>query len=473
MKILLMTPPLSRKDRYGKFLEKVGPSTEPLGLAYLAAMLEKNNYKVEILDSIALKKDSNNILNHIKKNNYDVVGITMLTPMYLRACEIIKKIRKENKKIKIIVGGPHVTIMPERTLKENKEIDVAMHGEGEITIIELIKAFERNKSLKNIKGIAYRSKDKVIMNKPREFIKNLDEIPLPARHLLPMKVYNPAPTYYRRLPSYIIMTSRGCPYRCVYCSRIFGKTFRLHSVERILGEMKILIEKYGAKEIIFRDDTFTINKKYVKELCNEIIKRGYHKKIEWTCMTRVNLVDKEILKLMRKAGCWSMHYGIETGSQRLLDMIKKDIKVEQIRNAIKWTREAGIETKAFFMLGLPSETREESLATLKFTKELDPDWIQVTITTPYPGTELYYLAKANGDLKSLKWENYQSWAGFADVDLVYVTKGRNAEELKKLQKRALREFYFRPKVILRHLFHLRSFNMFKKYFQGAYALFRS
>jgi len=234
--------------------------------------------------------------------------------------------------------------------------------------------------------------------------------------------------------------------------------------------MRILIDEYGAKEIIFRDDTFTIDKNHIKGLCKEIIRQGFHKKIKWTCMTRVNLVTEELLQLMARAGCWSIHYGVESGSQRLLDLIQKDITIEQVKKAFKWTKKAGIEIKAFFMLGLPTETREESLKTIRFTKEIDPDWIQVTITVPYPGTKLYEIAQKDGTLKSLEWENYQTWAGWSDKELAYVPEGRNQEEIKQLQKQAMREFYLRPRFIIKQLKNLTSWNAIKTYANGAYAI---
>ncbi|MCD4666611.1 B12-binding domain-containing radical SAM protein [archaeon] len=471
MKITLISPNLSTSDRYGKALGKVGPTTEPLGLAYLASAIKQNrNDFVEIIDSAALDYGEKELFNHLKKTNPDIIGVTVLTPMYIRATETINVAKRACPNAKIIVGGAHVTIFPKQILEENEKIDYAVIGEGEITIIELLNAIEKNKVPSSIKGIGYRNKKSIKINQLREFITDLDIIPLPARKLLPMKKYKPAPTYYNKLPSYIMLTSRGCPYRCIYCSKIFGRTYRHHSVKRIIQEMDILINKYGAKEIIFRDDTFTIDKKFVRDLCNEIINKKW--KIKWTCMTRVNLVDENLLKLMSKAGCWSMHYGVESGSQRLLDLIQKDIKLEQAFKAIKWTKKAGIDVKAFFMLGLPSETREDSLRTIETMKECGADWVQVTITVPYPGTKLYTLAMQEKTLRSFKWEDYQTWAGWSDKELVYVTKGRNADDLKRLQKRAMREFYYRPKFILKQLLNLRIDN-FQMYLNGAWALFKN
>ncbi len=473
MKILLISPPLHSSDRYGKDLGKVGPTTEPLGLAYLAGALLKSNYQVDLVDCAAIHYGLEDIKKIILNNNYDVVGITILTPSYATVKKVIQLIKKLNKNIKIIVGGVHLTIRPIETLKETKEIDVGVIGEGEKTIVDVMDALQNKKSLNKIKGIVFRNKNKIVVTKPRELEDNIDNLSMPARSLLPMHLYKPAPTYYRKLPSYTMLTSRGCPFRCIYCSKISGRVYRYHSIDRIIEEMKILIKKYKAKEIIFRDDTFTIKRDFVYRLCNKIIEEKLNKKIRWTCMTRVNLVDYNLLKLMKKAGCWSIHYGIESGSQRLIDLIKKDITLEQAKDAIKWTKSAGIETKAFFMIGLPTETKEESLQTINFAKQLNPHMIQLTITVPYPGTGLYELAKNNGTLKSLNWEDYHTWAGWTSRDLVYIPKGRNQEELKELQKKAMREFYFRPKVIIRLILSIRSLVMLKDYINGALALIKS
>lgn len=475
MNILLINPNLSLSERYG-MLARVGPTTEPLGLAYLAAAVRKAGHEVKIIDAAASHCKPPDLVRELKKENYDIIGITLMTPMYLCAMEVVRSIKKVDKKIKIIVGGPHVTVTPEETLRNNRDIDYAVLGEGEYTVVELIDAIKSSKeNLSEIRGIAFFDKreNKVVITAPRPFEPHIDRLPLPARALLPMKLYTPTPTYYQKLPAYLVLTTRGCPFRCLYCSKIFGNTIRYHSVERVIEEINILIKEYAAKEIIFRDDSFTTNKKYVVKLCKEMIKQGINKKIQWMCVTRVDLVDEELLRIMKKAGCWSIHFGAESGSQRLLDIARKGITIDQIRTAFSLTRRLGIKTKAFFMLGLPTETREESLQTIKFAKELDPDGVQFTITVPYPGTKLFELAQKSGHIKSLRWEDYQSWGGWTNKDLVYVTEGRTQEELKELQKLALREFYLRPKIILRSILGIRSWHILKSYLYGGLALIKS
>lgn len=472
MKVLLIAPFLSSKDTGWARLGKIGPKSEPLNLAYLGAALKQHNYQVKILDCEALQYTQTEVEQYLGENSYDVIGVTMLTPTYPQALEVIKTVKRVASQSVLIVGGAHPTILPKETMEHNPEIDYAVIGEGEITIIELLEGIEHKRPLPGIKGIAYRNNEnEVVITPPREFISDLDMVPIPDRSLLPMEIYRPSISYYEKLPAYIILTARGCPYRCTYCSKIFGNHYRHHSVDRIVKEMKILIEQYGAKEILFRDDTFTIDKKFINQLCRRIIEEDLHRKIRWSCMTRVNLIQQDLLKTMKKAGCWGIHYGVESGSQRLLDIIRKGITLDQVRDAFRWTKEAKIKSRAFFMLGLPTETPAESEQTIQFAKELDAHWTQFTITTPYPGTELYYIAKEHGELKSIDWKRYYTWAGFTNQDLVYVTSGRTSDELKNTQKRALKEFYFRPKVILRHLFSSNFIHMFKKYLFGALALF--
>lgn len=473
MRILLVNPPLLAKERYGKRLSKLGPVSEPMGLAYIASVLEKNGNKVDIIDTEAMNYSTEGFKSWFKnkKGMYNIVGVTITTPMYIRAIEVIRIIREIDNGAKIIVGGPHVTILPERTLEENPQIDLGIVGEGEITIIELINAIKQKGAIEDIAGIVYRRNGNIFLTSFRQHIKKLDDIPFPSRHLLPMYLYKPTVSYYKRLPSYLIITSRGCPFHCAYCSQIFGHTFRYHSKERVIEEMQILLKDYNAKEIIIRDDTFTSNQARVEELCNEMIKRKLN--IRWSCATRVDCVSPNLLKLMRKAGCWGIHYGVESGTQRLLDIIEKGITLKQIIDAFKWTEEAKIEIRAYFMIGLSTETKEETERTINFAKELNPFWAQFTITTPYPGTKLFKIAQKDGTLKSFNWENYQSWAGWADTDLVYVPLRRDAQELKKCQRLAIKRFYLSPKTLLRHIKSIDSWHSFKNYIQGALTLIKT
>jgi radical SAM superfamily enzyme YgiQ (UPF0313 family) len=245
----------------------------------------------------------------------------------------------------------------------------------------------------------------------------------------------------------------------------------MHSIERVVEEMKSLVEEYGAKEILIRDDTFTLNRKRTRELCDAIIASGLNKKVSWDCITRANLVDPELLQKMKDAGCWGVHFGVEGGTQQLIDSIKKDSTLQNIRNAFKWCRELKMNTRAYMMLGMPGSKYEDDLKTIEFAKEIDPDWAQFTICTPYPGTQLYEELVKDGKLDSKKWDSYQTWGGFSEeLTLPWVSEGRTSDELKTLQRKALKSFYFRPKVILRKLTSVDNLPIFRKYILGAFAL---
>lgn len=472
-KTLLINPPFSLEERYGKKLKHFGALTEPLGLAYLAANLERYNYPVKILDCPALNLSVKEIPQELKKEKYDLIGLTMLTPMYgnvKRTAQIIKKILPRTK---IIAGGVHATALPEETLKEIKSIDYICIGEGENTIVELVQVLKGKKRINQVDGLAYREKDKIIFTKPRRFEKNLDKFPPPARHLLPMEKYKLTATRVKGTsfcPTLII--ARGCPFNCSYCSHPFGRTFRHHSVKRVIQEIESLIKEYNISELNMEADNLTVDRNYVISLCQEIIKRKLNKKIRWTCESRMDLVDKEMLTLMKKAGCWQISYGVESGVQRLLNLINKGEKLEDMEEIFALTKKVGITIRGFFMLGLPTETHKESLQTIKFAKKLNPLWAQFTITTPYPGTPMFEMLKKAGEIKSLDWDRYNTWRGWTDKKAPYIPKGRTLKELKFLQKKASTSFYLRPRVFFRFIKNLNSWATFKKYLIGFVTLLK-
>ena len=465
MKVLMVMP--SMDNAYWKKLgKKVGPKSEPLSLLYMATFLNKNGHEAEVLDCEAEGITFKGLESHIQKGNYDVVGVAMLTAMYSQALEVCKIAKKVNPEIKVLVGGSHPSLRPRETAKE-EYVDIAVVGEAEVTFLELLDAFEHQKPLNTIKSIVYKENEEIIQTPKREKIQDLDFFPIPNRDLINMKLYMPSASYYKQLPAYTMMTTRGCPYGCTFCAT--AKTgYRMHSVSRVVEEMTLLVEKYGAKEILIRDDTFTLNRKRTIELCNAIINSGL--KVRWDCITRANLVDDDLLKKMKEAGCWGMHFGVEGGTQKSIDTVKKDTTIEIIKTAFKLCRRNKIETRAYMMLGLPDSTTEDDLATINFAKKLDPDWAQFTICTPYPGTQMYDTAITSGEVISQDWDNYQTWSGYSDHNLVWTPKGRTSDELKNLQKKAMKDFYFRPKIILRKLIDVKNFPILVKYIKGALAL---
>jgi radical SAM superfamily enzyme YgiQ (UPF0313 family) len=474
-KVVLINPPFLSEQRYGD-LKDFGPISEPLGIAYLAASLEKHNYPVSIIDSAVLRMDIPKIVQKLREEKPDLVGISILTTMYGIVKELVKAIKHEMPDCKIILGGAHVIALPKETLLDIKEADYACVGEGEHTIVELADFLSYRGDVSEIKGLVYRDeKGKVVFNQPREFERDLDKFPPPARHLLPMQEYRLTISRIKEegyCPTLII--ARGCPFDCSFCARTFGRSFRHHSIERIITEFKDLIDKYLINQINIEADNLTVNKDFLKSLCRTLIDEGINRRVQWTCASRVDTVDAEMLRLMKEAGCWEISYGIESGSQRLLDIINKGISIEQIEKTVALTKKIGISVRGFFMLGLPSETKEESWQTINFAKRLDPLWAQFTVTTPYPGTRLFNQLKKQGKIRTFDWNNYNTWAGWADrQEVPFIPEGRTINELKNLQKQAMISFYLRPKPILRFLKKVNSWKIFKRYFLSFWILVKN
>lgn len=449
MRVLLVVPPHSSKKRLGKF-RSVVQAYLPIGLAYIVAVIEKEGYELKVVDATAVGYDFEDVREIIKDFNPDVIGQQTFYDN-LESCYQIARIAKEiNPEVKVVLGGPHTTIYPDEAIKE-KCIDFIVIGEGEITIKNLLDSFKNGNNYYEVRGIVWKDGDKVIRNSPQPFIEDLDTLPPPARHLFPMERYR-ASSHLKGSRLMSLIASRGCPFRCSFCwvPNSFGKKVRYNSPIRVIEEMKVLKERYGADCIRFWDDTFTVNKKWVHEFCDLLIKENLN--IPWSCLTRVDMVDPELLRKLKTAGCYQILYGIESGSQRLLDLIQKDITLEKARYSVRITKERGIETFCSYMLALPSETKEESEQTIKFALELDSDYVLFNLTVPYwAGPRFRDLALQHGTI--LKANNGKSEL-FDNP--TYVPFGRTSEELKKIVKKAYRRFYFRPSYILNKLFIIKE-----------------
>lgn len=474
--VVLINPPLSLEDRYGKDMQKFGAVSEPLGLAYIAAYLETVDVPVRIIDAPALEMGIDDVIEDLSMHADVVVGITMLTPAFKVAAKLCSAIKHSFSDRVIVLGGAHPTALPERTLQEIPAADIVCIGEGEVTMSEVVSScLGKDRRLSEIKGICYRDAQEIITTERRDAVRNLDLIPPPARHLLPMERYHLTASRVSGAdfcPTIIV--ARGCPFSCTYCSRTFGKTFRAHSIDRIISEIKALIVDYQVAQINIEADTLTVNKKFITELCNALIRHKISEKVKWTCESRVDTVNENMLKLMKRAGCWQISYGVETGTQRLLDMINKSVSLQQIEDIFALTKRIGISIRGFFMLGLPTETREDSLATIAFAKKLDPLWAQFTVTIPYPGTKMFDDLDSIGEIRSYDWSTFNTWSGWKEGQtLPFITEGRTMMELVKLQKQALRQFYIRPRVVFRFLKNMRSIYDLQKYLTGFYVLAKS
>ena len=367
----------------------VGP---PLGMAYLASILQKSDMNVKILDANVYGLTCEEILFNVIHFNPDIIGLSAVTPTIHYVNELAIKIKQKLPNIKIIVGGVHVTTLPNDSLQRFESIDVVVLHEGESIIAKLVNSIVSNKSLSKIQGIGYRTKrGKIKINANSQFINNLDTIPFPARNLLPMEKYRSVVS--SKFTTLIAM--RGCYAKCNYCSVPFfsGTTIRRRSPKNIIQEMSECFNKYGTKHFSFLDDTFTTDKIWVHKFCNELKQSKLNKKISWMCLTRVDNIDEDILKNMKSSGCIKIEFGIESGSQKILDFSKKGLKKEQIRRAFKLAKKVGLPTLGFLILNMPLETSNTIKESKKFVMELDPDFLQISFATPYPGTDLEKFAK--------------------------------------------------------------------------------
>jgi len=422
--------------------ETTGDIFPPLGIVYLATYLKKHNINVDILDANALDMTDDEVSEFIKSKDSAIIGFTTTTiimPNVIGICNKIK--RKDNI---VIVGGPHASAIPEDTLEECENIDVIVVGEGEITTLELINKIKNNEKYDSVKGIVYRDGNSIKRTDPRGMIHDLDSLNFPDIDMLPLEKYRPAPIIdlgYAGEKFATIITARGCTGVCIFCaSSSFWKRIRTRSAENILKEIDMLVKR-GVKHIVIVDDTFTCYKPRLKEFCNAIIERKYD--ISWNCYARVPDVDEEVLGLMKKAGCFFIFYGVESGSQEVLDRIKKMIKLEDAEKAVKLTKRAGIMANCAFMMGHPGETYETMKMTLDFAIKLNPHMAEFYITTPFPGTELYQTCKENGWLGDRHWNDFtiHRKASLRTCDI-------DPPEIEKYVKYAYRKFYTRPKFAL-------------------------
>jgi len=453
MKILLINPPtLAALDpALPKILQEKEDPMPPLGLMYVAAYLKReSDCSVKILDCQVEQISHHDLIQKIKEENPDFVGLTVMTFSLLAVLKTIKIIKKVDPSIKVILGGPHIHIYPHETLSFD-EVDFVVLGEGEATFCELLSVLKNNGDLYRVKGIGFKEGKKTIVNELHELITDLDSLPFPNRYELSYKKYVSALS--ERSPVTTMFTSRGCPFRCVFCNRPnLGKVFRWRSAQNVVDEIEECC-KVGIREILIYDDTFTVNRQRVVDICENILERKLD--IYWDVRARVDTVDYELLKLMAKAGCRRIHFGVEAGTQKVIDALRKGITLEKVEIAFASAKKASIRTLAYFMIGSPSETKEDILETIKFAKKLDPDFAHFSITAPYPATELYAEGLKSGLLPFDYWKKFAENPS-DDFEPMVWTENLTKKELESLNKRAYRSFYWRPKYILKTLKNIKS-----------------
>jgi radical SAM superfamily enzyme YgiQ (UPF0313 family) len=444
-KIFLANAPYTLKERYGG-LSSIGSTLPHLGLLMLGAVLRQHGHRVRIVDASALGLDYRKTVEDIKAFRPDIIALTAVTPSIGRAERLASMIKRYAPAIPIVIGGPHVTALPEKTLQKNQSFDFGVIGEGEQTVIELMEKVSRKEHPSEVPGVVFRENGVVKCAPPRQLIKDLDALPFPAWDLLDgfPSHYHPALFKYRRLPSTHVISARGCPNQCIFCdTSVFGSRVRFHSAHYILDMIGYLIRRFHIREIIFEDDQFLLKTSRVKEFCEGLLRQ--QNRISWSCSGRVDSVkDIELLRLMKRAGCWQINYGIESGDQEILDFAKKRITLEQIERAVRLTREAGIFSKAFFIFGLPYESEETMKRTIEFALRLPLDDISVFMLTPFPGSELHDTSARYGTLEN-------DFEKMNILNVVFVPHGLKRERLAMYQKLFMKRFYLRPRIVGNYL----------------------
>jgi radical SAM superfamily enzyme YgiQ (UPF0313 family) len=456
--VVLVNPPLTSKERLYKGLSKVKVNYPPLGLCYLASVI-RHKYNVKIIDLQIENMNFQYYANYVLQQNPDYIGITSTTVAIHNAARIAKIIKSKKNSITIILGGPHITALPKKTMEIFPFFDIGIIGEAEITFKKLLNNLENNLDLKATKGLVIRKKNKIILCPKRDYISNLNDLPFPAFDLLPDFTNYGGSQFidFENRKTFRLITSRGCPHICSFCDKnIFGKKYRAHNAEYIMSMIKVLYNKHKIRHIYFSDDNFTLLKKRVIKLCNKIIKEKLD--LSWACNARVDQVDLNLLKQMKKAGCHHIAYGIESGSQIILDILKKGITLKQVKDAIKNTNKAGIEARGNFILGCPGETRATIKKTIKFAQNLDLNTFKLSFFTPFPGTEIYN--------NIYKYDSFKlDWKKLSKYNPVFVPKGFTKKELDYYYRLVYRKFYFRPKMVFYYLKKIRNFQQLKSALQ--------
>lgn len=436
MKVLFVNPPQTA-SKY-KFMGVIAP---PLGIAYMAGVLQENNIDVEILDASAEDMDFKDVEKELLKRKPDLVALTALTPTIGRALETAQVVKETLPNLIVVMGGYHPTFNFIETL-EDENVDIVIRGEGEYIMLNLVQALENQSSLHDVKGIVFEDKNskEIVVNPEAPLIQDLDELPFPALNLLPMKKYRllDMDTHMTTM-----ITTRGCPMQCSFCSSaaMHGKKIRERSVENIVDEIEYLKTNYDIDTIAFMDDTFTLKKRKVMAICDEILKRNIE--IMWGCTSRVDTLDEKLLKKMKEAGCITIFIGVESADQQQLDNMCKNTTIAKIENAFKIAHKLKIRTIASVALGMPGDTKEIMNKTVKFVHKLKPNYAIYSLATPYPGTRFYKEAFEKNLIKIKDWSKYTL------ITPILETIDCSLNDMRKIQAKAFMKFYLRPHYIIR------------------------
>jgi len=424
--------------------EKAPASWPPLGILYIASFLREHRIDVSVLDQAASPLSLSETVEWVKRRDPDILGISTLNNSGLTAARISREVKSINPDVIVVWGNVLASFNPERILRKHPFVDIVVRGEGELASLEIATCMERGNDLESVRGITFRKNGHAISTENRPLLKDVDSLPLPARDLLDAE-YHSAIFGVRVAPKRFttVVSSRGCPYRCRFCggSRLFHNVWRPRSVDSIMDELTLLVDE-GYRQLLFVDDNFTLSQGRVEDLCRRI--RRERLDLEWFCDSRVDRCSSQMLKEMARSGCKMLYLGIESANQRVLDYYNKRITPHQSEGAVQAARDAGIDViVGSFIVGAPDETREEILNTLRFAHHLDIDIAQFNILRVFPGTEIWDELRDKGLIDEDRyWET-----GVYVPDICFTAQ--SAEEIKRLISNVFRDFYLRPRFVLR------------------------
>ena len=442
--VLLVNPP-SAPFYEGVPIRQGVPYSPVLSLATVAAGTLQRGHRVQLVDCNLSPRPMDAVRRAVARQEPDWVGVTLVTPLWDQVRQVVQAVRQVNRKVKVVVGGPHASALPAETLRDLRA-DAVVFGEGDFALAELIDANDPGE----VPGVAVRSRtgDEIRVGERRPLLRDLDQLPLPAWELFDVPSYRTTRLLCRRSPAGWIETSRGCPFGCIYCSKdVFGRNFRTKSPVRVVDEMERML-RVGFREIHIADDCFTANPRRVRAICEEILRRDL--RFPWAPVTgiRVDGLDEELLRLMRRAGCYRVYFGVESGSDEILTRVNKGIAVEQVRLMVRASKRAGLETFGFFMIALPGETVESMTQTRRLARELDLDMAKISVTMPLPGTALFDEIERDGRLLARRWADYNL---YRPARTVYRHETLDWDTVEQHYRRFYRSFFLRPRFALRRL----------------------
>jgi radical SAM superfamily enzyme YgiQ (UPF0313 family) len=450
------------EGRWGQYSAGAG-DTFPMGIGAVAGYLEKHSVNVDVIEPDVEKMDEARFNDFILKGGYDVVGISAYTPTVMYAYDTAVRIKRLKKNTVIVFGGSHPTIFPELTMRECPEIDYLIVREGEIPMLHLLRALSGEASLDQTPHLYYRRNGEIVNTGVTCGWIDLDELPMFPYHKFDAGKYVPSPSVRRVLPTFAYAAQRGCPFHCTFCdTSSHGRKVRYRSVDNVVSDLTVLKEKYKVKGITFEGSNFTVNPKYMKELCERLIEKRLG--LVWYCMGRTDM-DSSLFPLFKQAGCWGVSFGIESANEKTLKLMKKKVSVEKTTQAIRMAHKAGIRTQGSFILGYPGEDEQDVLNTINYACDLDIDIAIFFSPIPLPNTVLYDQIQASGDLKEgLKWSDYSAWLDHNNP--IYINPLLGLEKQTYLYNYAFKRFYLRPKYFLKQLRSIRSLDDFYRLAQG-------